>query len=144
MNHAKIYLPPSRACNICTNRMNEVCVEKCAPEGLFKNFLPDMDRPLEMIPTLTFQEYMDLPGTMKGKWLFYQQTKILEALNGRETGSHIYRSRSRRLPQNLKGQDLLHGAERGDTPREDRPERENPGNGSKEVDRQTGTPAKVP
>jgi hypothetical protein len=100
----KLNLPPSRACGICRNRMNQSCVEECAPEGDYRYFEPDLDRPIDTLPKLTFQEYLELPGSMKGKWLFVQLTKLQEALDGTtiELGPAVYRHRSGKIPEALK------------------------------------------
>ena len=104
----EINMPPSRACEICRNRMNDVCLE-CAKSQDFKDFRPDMKRPLEKLPTLTFEEYLELPGPMKGKWLFVLSSKIVEAINEQQPSfrqNHDY-PRSRRLSQTFKEQSLL-------------------------------------
>jgi hypothetical protein len=100
----KLNLPPSRACGICRNRMNQSCVEECAPEEDYRYFEPDLDRPIDTLPKLTFQEYLELPGSMKGKWLFVQLTKLQEALDGTtiELGPTVYRHRSSKIPEALK------------------------------------------
>lgn len=99
-----LHLPPSRACGICKNRMNQSCVEECAPNENYKYFEPDLDRPFDTLPKLTFQEYLELPGSMKGKWLFMQLTKLQEVLDGttNELGPAVYRHRSGKIPETLK------------------------------------------
>ena len=101
--------PPSRACGVCRNRLNEVCVEDCSMTKDYRYFDPDMEFPADLIPTLTFKEYQALTGSMKGKWLFYQQSKIWEVLSGRHDFDN---TRGRRIPKNIKGKDLLSGAEK--------------------------------
>lgn len=115
--------PPSRACGICRNRMNQVCIEECAPEESYEHFDPDMNRHLGNMPKLTFDEYLELPGSMKGKWLFVQQTKILEALNG-ETRGDIYSSRSSTIFKNEQKQSVLSDPAERSSPHKDRQERE--------------------
>lgn len=118
----EICLPPSRACGICRNRMNEVCLENCAPEKKYGSFEPDMTRPLDKLPTLTFKEYLELPGAMKGRWLFIQQTKLIEFMKGEDNGRippprpYSNHTRSRGVSSNLQEQDLLPGGEKEDTP----------------------------
>lgn len=119
----EIELPPSRACNICRYKMSDICSEKCAPAKDYRFFEPDMRRELPSLPTLSFQEYLELPSSMKGKWLFVQQTKILEALNGDELRTHLDYSRSRPLSKTLKKQGLHHGSTRINPTLEDRKER---------------------
>lgn len=108
-----VSMPPSRACSVCRNNLNETCVTECAPAKDFKDFDPDMERSFGLVPKLTFQEYMDLPGNMKGKWLFYQQTKILEAINGDELGPPVYRRRSVKIPSAQQKSGLLYDSQEG-------------------------------
>jgi hypothetical protein len=126
-NMKEIIMPPSRVCGICKNTMGELCLENCASKGDFSQFNPDMEKPLELIPKLTFEEYLELPGSIKGKWLFIQNTKILEALNGDETGNHLYRSSSRRVFKNLEKQSVLPCAEGANTLYQNTEERKDKG-----------------
>lgn len=129
----EINMPPSRACGICRNRMNEVCLEECAPDGDYEHFDPNMNRPTETFPNLSLEEYRHLTGKMKGEWLFIQQTKILEAINGEPR--HTYYPRSRRIPKNFRRQDVPAGSERENSLREDREERQDQEARPVEVDR---------
>ena len=99
--------PPSRACGICRNRMNQMCVEVCAPDGKYEHFDPNMRRTLDMLPVLTIEEYRELNGKMKGEWLFILMQKLMEAQNGKELRSYPYRTRSRRLLTDVHKQNLL-------------------------------------
>lgn len=114
----EIQMPPSRACGLCRNRMNEVCLNGCTTSKDFKQFDPDMRYPLRLLPALSFKEFMELPGSMKGKWLFIQQTKIVEVLNESEpeVRPSYDRPRSCRLPSNFQVKAVLPGAEEKDTP----------------------------
>jgi len=113
--------------------MNDVCLEECASEGEFKHFEPNMNRPSETLPTLSLEEYRQLTGKMKGEWLFIQQKKILEAINGEPR--HTYYPRSRRIPKNFRRQDVSAGSEREDSLCEDREERQDQEERLVEVDR---------
>lgn len=105
----EILLPPSRACDICKNRMNDVCIGGCVPGRKWEYFDPDMTR--KIIPTLTLEEFRELNGKMKGEWLFIQLTKILEVVHGDEFGALANYPRGRRIPQNFKIQGVLLGSE---------------------------------
>jgi hypothetical protein len=129
-----IPVPPSRACGICRNRMNQVCLEVCAPKESYEYFDPDSNRPLGNMPKLTFNEYLELPGSMKGKWLFVQQTKIQEAFNGDEIRGNIYGARSGRLSKNEQVKGLLPDTTERTPPYQDWEEREDKGEGSKKMD----------
>ena len=115
----RMIMPPSRACGICRNRMNEVCIEKCAPAGEYCEFDPNMNTPLNMLPDLSIDEYRELNGKMKGEWLFIQLKKIVEAHNGDEIRSYLNRARSRRTFEGIRDQGLLHGSQaRTSTPKD--------------------------
>ena len=94
----ELVLPPSRACGVCKNRLNDVCVEGCAPAGDFKDFDPDMTIPLERLPNLSLQEFRELPGQMRADWVFVEHQAIRRQLNGDELGPFIYSKRSKRVP----------------------------------------------
>ena len=94
----------------------------CAPEGKYKFFDIAIIKHLNQFPKLTLSEYRELPGRMKGEWLFIQQIKFLEVLNGDER--HINYPRSRRIPKNFRRQDVSAGSEREDSLCEDREERQ--------------------
>ncbi len=119
--------PPSRACAICRNSMGELCLSRCAPKGDYSEFRPDMDKPLDMMPKLSFEEYMELPGSMKGKWLFVIQTKILEVINGDEPRTYPYRTRGLKIPKAVKVKGVLPHPEGADPVPSDREKRENTG-----------------
>lgn len=118
----ELQMPPSRVCSICLNRMNEVCLEGCASENKYKEFDPDMGRSLDMLPTLSFREYMELPGTMKGKWLFVVQTKIIQNIKGEEneyyakTRPYYDHTAGGRVSSAIKIKGVLPGAKTEDTP----------------------------
>ena len=134
----EIVMPPSRACGVCRNRMNDVCLNECAPVADFKDFDPDMRRVLVTFPKLTYQEYLELPASMKGKWLFVMQTKLVEAINGDDNLRPLtYRQRSCRIPTHQQEPGLLPGSSKGNTIYQAEPEKSgNQGNGSGEVDRE--------
>jgi hypothetical protein len=97
--------------------MGEICIEVCAPAGDFRHFNPDMKKPFELMPKLTFDEYMELPGSMKGKWLFVQQAKMMEVLDGTDGKSItplIDRNRSRRISAHEQVADLQPDLPQGD------------------------------
>ena len=85
------------------------------------------------MPSLSLDEYRELPGCMKGEWLFIQQKKILEAINGEPR--HTYYPRSRRIPKNFRRQDVSAGSEREDSLCEDREERQDQEERLVDVDR---------
>ena len=116
----ELYMPPSRACGICRNRLSEVCVEVCTPAGDYKDFDPDMGRQLDTFPKLTYAEYMELCGSMKGKWLYVMQTKIMDALNGedREPRPFVYRAGGSKVPRSIKSSGVLYDSEKTDPVRE--------------------------
>ena len=104
-------MPTSRACSICKNNMNDICLEGCTHEGKYKFFDPAINKHLNQLPKLTLSEYRELPGRMKGEWLFIQQ-KILD-FHGNRLERHINYPRSRRLLKVIKKQSLQDGSERG-------------------------------
>ncbi|KKQ63512.1 MAG: hypothetical protein US85_C0016G0008 [Candidatus Shapirobacteria bacterium GW2011_GWF1_38_23] len=122
--------------------MNEVCLENCAIKKNYHDFEPDMTRPLEKLPTLTLTEYMELTGPMKGKWLFIQQTKLIEFLKGEDNGHlspprpYSNHTRSRRVPSYFKEQDLLPCGEKEDTPHPNTAECPDNGNRSGKLDQE--------
>jgi len=63
----EINMQPSSASGICRNRLNEVCVEECAPSRKYKYFNPNMDISIHDMPSLNSDEYRELPGYMKGE-----------------------------------------------------------------------------
>lgn len=127
---------------MCRNRMNEVCLENCAPEKKYGSFEPDMTRPLEKMPTLTFNEYIELPGVMKGKWLFIQQTKLIEFMKGEDNGRiftprpYPHRAGSRGVPSNFEEQNLLPCGEEEDTPHPDPKKCKDNGNRPERMDQE--------
>ena len=126
----EIHLPPGRACQICRNRMGDVCLSICAPAGDYRYFEPKMDEPIFLFPNLSFVEYMELPGSMKGKWLFVQQTKILETLYERESyeiGTYIDGNRGGTIFETVQIKSLLHDPKKTDAPHSDRTERKSQG-----------------
>lgn len=100
--------------------MGELCIESCAPEMKLREFEPDMTRSIDLLPRLTFREFKELYGRAKGEWLFVQQTKILEVLNGEDTGGNTYYSRRSRIPKTFKVEGLQDGTEGGNTAHKDR------------------------
>ena len=113
----EIIMPPSRACGICRNRMNELCIEECALKKDYRFFDPNMEMPLELFPDLTMEEYRQLNGRMKGEWIFVELKKMTEVQNGTRTTS--YSRRSCRIPQNLEGEGLLPDQAEEDTVHQD-------------------------
>lgn len=83
-------MPPSRACSICRNRMGELCMEECAPKKDYVHFNPDMRLGLDRLPILSMDEYDQLTGQMKGRWMFFLITKIIDHLNGKVDGLANY------------------------------------------------------
>ena len=92
-----------------------------------------MDRSIHNIPSLSLDEYRELPGCMNGEWLFIQQKKILEAINGEPR--HTYYPRSCRIPKNFKRQDVPACSDRQDSLREDIEKRQDQEERLVEVDR---------
>ena len=62
--------------------MGEICIEHCAPKKNYLHFNPEMGLDFAKLPKLSIDEYGELTGPMKGKWLFVLLTKIMEELNG--------------------------------------------------------------
>jgi len=80
----KIYLPPSRICQVCQNLMNDLCIKECASRGKLDFFLPDPKRPLSTLPRLTLEEFRQLSLRTRGEWIFFRMERIIEFLEGRE------------------------------------------------------------
>ena len=128
-----IDMPPSMACSICRNKMNDICLSICAPAEDYKSFDPDMDIDPDLLPNLTIEEYRELSGKMKGEWLFVQQRKLLEAVNGQER--YFNRTRGRRIPKAFQKQDLQDGATEQDPLHQNREECKDKEEGPSELDR---------
>lgn len=79
-------MPPSRACAVCKNSMTDRCLEKCAPQGSYQYFEPDLKIAWERMPDLSWHEYMALKNGMRGHWLFVNLIKAKEAIQGYQTG----------------------------------------------------------
>lgn len=133
-NMERLVLPPSRACGVCRNRMNEICIEGCAPSGDFKDFEPDLSIPLENLPNLSLEEFRELPGQMRADWVFTEHQAIRRQLNGDELGPFIYRKRSVRVPSYQQEPSLPSNQSEETTlyPLEST-QNSNPGDGAKEV-----------
>lgn len=127
----EIYLPPSRACSICRNRMSEGCLNGCSTSEDYYYFEPDMTKSLDSLPTLTFGEYMHLPGKMKGKWLFVIQTKIIEWMKGEQNEykpplrPHLNRAGGGRVSAAVKIEGVLPDNPKEDAAHTDPKERKN-------------------
>ena len=129
-----IDMPPSRACSICRNRMNDICLDNCAPRETYQYFEPNMEMDADLFPKLSIEEYRELNGKMKGEWLFVQQTKLMEVQNGTD-GRYFNSARSRRVSKALQEQNIPDGAAEQDPLREDRKERKDQEERPIEVDR---------
>ena len=108
---SEIKLPPSRICEVCRNRMLDVCIEECAVNKSFVHLDPDPNRSLVTLPSLSLNEFRELNGKAKGEWIFYRQNKIISFLEGKDDGHYNDNSRGRRISKNLQEQDLLPCAE---------------------------------
>jgi len=130
----RLRLPPSRACRICINRMSDVCLERCAPAGKFKDFRPDLTIPLEDMPKLTLEEFRALPGQMRADWIFAEHQAIRSKLDGSENRPIIYRKRSSRIFENLQKSTLPDDPEKGNTIYQSNPTSDSSqGNGSEKM-----------
>ena len=127
-------MPPSRACSICKNRMNDICLDDCAPNESYRYFEPNMKMDADLFPKLSIEEYRELNGKMKGEWLFVQQTKLMEVQNG-TNGRYFNSARSRRVSKALQEQNLPDGATEQNPLRQDREERKDQEERPIEVDR---------
>ena len=67
-----------------------------------------MRRSIHFMPELSLDEYRDLTSQMKVEWLFVQQTKIGEDINGR----NYDHTQSHRVPKAMQKQSLQDGSER--------------------------------
>jgi len=136
--HNSISMPPSRICGVCRNRMLDVCVGYCSVFKDYKYFVPDPNRPLETIPVITQLEFQELNGKAKGEWILYRQDKIIEEiLGGSNERYSVYNPRGRRIPQNIKVEDLLSRTKERDTSLSDWKECEDTGERAPGVDSET-------
>ena len=114
-------LPPD-ACRGCKNRLTDICVEECSPQGRFERFeakgvsiyhLPDLP---------SFDELDGVSGKIKYELVRLQLTvlknamyKILEQTgvdpDERRIAPIIYRPRSGQVFENQQGENVLPGPE---------------------------------
>jgi hypothetical protein len=78
-------LPPAWCSQICENAMNELCIEKCAPNRSTTQFILKKDVNLSALPPFPFREWQEEMNpaerkTAAGLYLL----KIVDYLQGRE------------------------------------------------------------
>jgi hypothetical protein len=107
----EIIMPPYTVCRMCSNSMNDYCLERCAPAKDCQDFrLKDID--WELVPTLFMSEYMKAPPKVKGIMLAAFLTVTMKYLKGGESGRLTYRLRSESLPTLIQIAGLLDDPEK--------------------------------
>jgi len=135
------HLPPAWCGSICRNAMNEICIEQCAVDKDCSGFDLKPNLKLEDMPRFPLKVSADMTKEEKFTSVTIYLAKVVDHLKGVENGQpyhpvprpNPYRSRSSQLPENLKGEDLLHDIAETITPSSDREERESQGIRSNEV-----------
>ena len=143
-NQEEIILPPVWCGALCRNSMNEVCLEHCAIERDCSGFDPKPN--LKLIDMPQFPKTDGMTREEKFTSVTIYLAKVVDHLKGTDNGqytypiprSHPYRTRSVRLPENLKVEDLLLGVQTGNPPPENRTQRQDSPERSSKVDGKTG------
>ena len=108
----ELIMPPFSTCALCRQRMNEVCLEKCAPAKDYSHFeLRQIN--LEDMPALSPEEVNGMPPKVARIVLTVYVVKIVSALQGKEEyvrPRFANRPRGVKLPHPLPLDGLLDGA----------------------------------
>ncbi len=117
-------LPPTWCSLICENAMNELCIEKCAPNRSTTQFVLKKDVYLSTLPPFPFRAWQEEMNpaerkTVAGLYL----AKIVDHLQGRENDVWTRSTRpdpdrgrrNSRVPKTIAIQDVLDNTAEGDS-----------------------------
>ena len=136
MEREKISLPPTWCAPLCRNSMNDVCVEGCAVKRDCSYFRLKKGINLVDMPRFPIQDISEMTKEEKFTSVAVYISKIVDHLQGAEGNGYDFDyPRSGTIFEAFKVQGLLHGSTRINPTPTDRPECENKGNGSNQVDR---------
>ena len=127
VENRKIKFPPYSTCQLCRNRMNDMCFELCTPAGDYSSFELLKGVNLEEMPRFPLEDFVNgMPAKVRGIVVAVYLSKIVDQLQGRvEHERHnIHRPRGRRVPQNIQIQDILPCIQETDPAPEDQSQRE--------------------
>jgi hypothetical protein len=99
--------------------MNDVCVEHCAVKR-DTSYFDDKPIPFELLPRYPVHEAKDMTKEEKFVSVVVYLAKVIDHLQGVTHGEHIYSPRSSIIFEDVKQQGVLFGAEKGNSPLENR------------------------
>jgi hypothetical protein len=140
-------VPPEWCWPICDNAYHDICMEGCALKRDASRFSPKEEFALTDLPPfplkewqedLTQQERQAVAGVYLAKMVDHIQGRVPDVWT-RNTRPDPDGSRDCRISPNVQVESLRNDPEEGDSPSEDRPEREDQAGGSVEVVGGAGT-----
>jgi len=123
-NTSHLTLPPFSTCSLCRNRLNDLCVEDCAPNIDYRWFEIRKGVNLEEMPHFPLDEFIKhMPPKVRQIVAAVYLSKIVDQLQGRYEYErpHFNHTRVVGVPKNLQVQDLLSGVREEDPVPEDKP-----------------------
>ena len=121
MKKMETILPPYSSCQLCSNSMNDICLERCAPAGDYQDFkLKEIA--LENAPRFPLKEFMEqMPPKVRQVVVGAYISLLVDYSQGRESHGHtifrphVNRSGSRPILEDFPVAALLADSEKEDS-----------------------------
>jgi hypothetical protein len=138
------HLPPAWCGSVCRNAMSEVCIEECAIKRDCSGFDAKPNLKITDMPRFPKTEGMSKEERFTSVTIYL--SKVVDHIQGVEHGEtfiqfprpYPYRAGSRKVSENLEVKDLLPGVQAGNPSSKNRSQRQDPPDGSSEMDGRAG------
>ncbi len=134
MIEREIHMPQPWCSKICTNAMNDLCIERCTLNRDASYFEEKPGLELEDLPPFPIKDIEDMTKPEKLTSVVVYLSKVIDHLQGESYGKDIYNSRGRQVPKDVQKQVVLLGAKKSDPSCKDRTQRSHPRKRFKGVD----------